>query len=184
MNNTTLIITLVIAVTGLLFILIILLLVKFGILGSKEVDVGKTIQFNDGKNIENGISSEIGLKGFYEDHSRTIVVNNGYTKSQRVYDIEFSDVQNGQLYIGKLRNQLVVGRKGEKEDTFLEIPHKSVSRRHLLIIQDNNSIYACDLGSKNHTRINGKLMQPGNYELVYSGDKLRLGVKEYQITIR
>ncbi|MBZ0288388.1 MAG: FHA domain-containing protein, partial [Anaerolineae bacterium] len=79
--------------------------------------------------------------------------------------------------IFKLGDATVVGR----EDATLQIDFdgypdgKYVSHRHAQIVKINGKYYIEDLGSSNHTYVNGIRLTDGQSEPLENGDKVRFG---------
>jgi pSer/pThr/pTyr-binding forkhead associated (FHA) protein len=75
---------------------------------------------------------------------------------------------------------------GRAEDCFLRFPQPDISRRHCLLVIDPPSIHIRDLGSRNGTFVNGKLIgqrpqdeSPEEVEMrdydLQEGDEVRIG---------
>jgi len=78
---------------------------------------------------------------------------------------------HGRCY--EIHDTFTIGR-GINADIQLLLP--GISRSHSKIIKEDDKYYVVDLGSKNGTRINGKLIQKA---LLQSGDLLELGKVKY-----
>ncbi|MFC1959551.1 FHA domain-containing protein [Chloroflexota bacterium] len=50
-----------------------------------------------------------------------------------------------------------------------------VSRRHMIIAQNNKNLYVQDLGTTNGSRINGNQLDPNEHYRLRDGDELELG---------
>lgn len=59
------------------------------------------------------------------------------------------------------------------------ISDKRISRRHASIIHRNGNYFIVDLGSKNHTYVNGNMLISNMEQILNSGDKIRLAVEEF-----
>jgi pSer/pThr/pTyr-binding forkhead associated (FHA) protein len=66
-------------------------------------------------------------------------------------------------------DKTVVGRR---QDCQLRIPTKDVSRQHCVLLVENDTLIAKDLGSSNGTFINGKRIAESKLK---PGDRLRVG---------
>ena len=71
------------------------------------------------------------------------------------------------------------GRK--KEDVDYPLSGEGVSRRHLLIFQTGEDIYAEDLSSTNGTYLNGERLTAGVPMQICEGDRLSIGPLQYQV---
>ncbi len=77
----------------------------------------------------------------------------------------------------KLGDATVIGR----EDPTIQIDFdgydegKYVSHRHAQIVKHDGGYYIEDLGSSNHTRVNGVKLAAGQSEPLHEGDKVRFG---------
>ncbi len=82
-----------------------------------------------------------------------------------------------------ISNTLVLGRRTEIEGaptpdvdlTAYEGDEKGVSRRHIRIECKHHLLYVFDLGSRNGTWLNGRLLVTNSRYLLRDGDELRLG---------
>ena len=80
-------------------------------------------------------------------------------------------------------NELVVGRCHDEQDveqpdidlTPFGAVEKGVSRRHLALIRQHDTIGLADLGSANSTFLNGQRLIPSERRILRDGDELRLG---------
>lgn len=59
------------------------------------------------------------------------------------------------------------------------INDKRVGRRHASIMHKNGNYFIVDLGSKNHTYVNGNMLISNMEQLLNNGDKIRLAVEEF-----
>ncbi|HQL53127.1 MAG: FHA domain-containing protein [Phycisphaerae bacterium] len=69
---------------------------------------------------------------------------------------------------------------GRRQDCQLRIPTKDVSRQHCVLIIDDASLVAKDLGSSNGTFVNGKRIAESELK---PGDRLRLGPVTFVVQI-
>ena len=65
---------------------------------------------------------------------------------------------------------------GRSSDNDIQIKDKTVSRRHLKIIQRENRYFVMDLKSRNGTFSNGKYLTPNNEHEIKSGDPVAIGM--------
>ena len=59
---------------------------------------------------------------------------------------------------------------------------EGVSRRHAKIVRRRNEVFIEDLGSFNGTFLNGKKLTPHRFEVLKSGDELKLGKLVLRVT--
>lgn len=69
---------------------------------------------------------------------------------------------------------------GRRQDCQLRIPTKDVSRQHCVLMIDDTSLVAKDLGSSNGTFVNGKRIAESELK---PGDRLRLGPVTFVVQI-
>ena len=81
-----------------------------------------------------------------------------------------------------LAERLVIGRRntetGETPDISLDAygaREQGVSRQHAMIVQEADGLKVMDLGSANHTYINGQRLIMHQARILRDGDELRLG---------
>lgn len=82
----------------------------------------------------------------------------------------------------QLNDKAILGRTGGESsrvalinlDTF-DADQKGVSRRHALLERDDDRLYISDLGSTNHTFLNGQQLQEHDRLVLRDGDHVRLG---------
>lgn len=71
--------------------------------------------------------------------------------------------------------QITFGRGAEND---IVIPENFVSHRHAVIYQQGGQYVVEDLGSRNHTYVNGQPLQGAAY--IKTGDVIRIGMAEFQ----
>ncbi len=77
----------------------------------------------------------------------------------------------------KLGDSTLIGR----EDPSVQIDFdgyedgKYISHRHAQVVKHDGAYYLEDLGSSNHTRVNGAKLSPGQSQPLKEGDKVRFG---------
>jgi hypothetical protein len=121
------------------------------------------------------------LVGHYEDLEPQRRWGTAYFNQRNRLQLEFRD--SGQVLVLDLHRTLVLGRKHtdphiNQPDIDL-IPYgaadKGVSRRHLILTRDHETISITDLGSANSTHLNGQRLNPNEARILRDGDELRLG---------
>ncbi len=90
------------------------------------------------------------------------IIQNIKTQEEQVYDL-FQDL-------------IVLGRTNTCD---IELPQKSVSRRHAEITQENQEYFITDLKSGNGTLLNNQKLSPEEKHLLRSGDVIR--IEDYEI---
>ena len=73
------------------------------------------------------------------------------------------------------RELMIVGREADSD---IIIPETNVSRHHAAIRTTPEGVFVEDLGSVNHTYVNGKVLEGKAY--VRPGDKIRIGLVTLQ----
>jgi len=96
-------------------------------------------------------------------------------------ELAFRDTED--VLVFPVFGEVIVGRCHEEED--LEQPdidltpfgavEKGVSRRHLALIRQHDTIGIVDLGSANSTFLNGQRLLPSERRILRDEDELRLG---------
>ena len=72
-------------------------------------------------------------------------------------------------------NSILIGRISSDErkpDVAFPADFKRIGRRHAMIERKNNEFYLIDLGSANHTLINGRVMEPNKPYLLKNKDEI------------
>jgi pSer/pThr/pTyr-binding forkhead associated (FHA) protein len=83
----------------------------------------------------------------------------------------------GELVMG--RTDLEVGFTPDVDLTFDDVKNtRSISRRHARISVRRGQHFIEDLGSTNGTRVNGRLLEPGEKVSLLPGDRIVLGLEE------
>lgn len=182
MDKDIQVIVLVVLGAIIVFLVVILILIQFGVLGHKKICNNMKICVNGGLNIDGlgGRTSDIGLKGFCEDYSGTLLTRLGRRENMQLC---LTNVESGLRYITHINNQVTIGRKNiERLSDFLEILEEpSISKRHLVVSRIGDRLYVQDIGSSNHTWVNGCMVE---YSVeIHTGDILRIGRGEFIVEI-
>ena len=72
---------------------------------------------------------------------------------------------------------------GRGDNCQLRPKSESVSRRHCAIVQKDGRVLLLDLKSRNGTYVNEKQLTPDKAKILKSGDKIRIGQLEFEISI-
>lgn len=91
-----------------------------------------------------------------------LLVLNLKTKEEQVFDFH--------------QDSIILGRVNTCD---VELPLKSISRRHAEITQENQDFFVADLGSGNGTFLNNQKLPPQEKHLLKSGDVIR--IEDYEI---
>lgn len=86
----------------------------------------------------------------------------------RVKNQERINIEKMEFYIGK-----------EMENDYVVYDNPTVSRKHAVLCLQNGQYYVMDKNSKNHTYINGNMINPMENVLIRHGDFLRLSNEEF-----
>ena len=89
-----------------------------------------------------------------------------------------------------LTDSIILGRVKQMDErgTFVDLrafgaEEDGVSRQHLLIRLDGNTVNICDLHSSNGTLLNGKRLEPDLHYPIRHKDEITLGLMELQIEL-
>lgn len=85
-------------------------------------------------------------------------------------------LETGSEYRMNLKTQAIIGRYGGKAD--IQIADTMVSKKHCMIYRKGDKIFLEDLGSTNHTFVNGCLVQ--SPMVLCNGDVITIGHGNYQ----
>lgn len=83
---------------------------------------------------------------------------------------------------------ILLGRQDVKRNILVDIdlsrfdPSKGISRKHALIVRNQDNYTIEDLNSANGTKVNGIRLQPGQKRLLQDGDVIELGQHIVQLT--
>lgn len=72
---------------------------------------------------------------------------------------------------------------GRSESCQLRPKSDSISRRHCAIVQKEGKVLLLDLKSRNGTFVNDKQLSPDKAKVLKSGDKIKIGQLEFEISI-
>lgn len=72
---------------------------------------------------------------------------------------------------------------GRGDECQLRPKSESVSRRHCALVQKEGRLLLVDLKSRNGTFVNEKQLSPDKAKILKSGDKIRVGQLEFEITV-
>lgn len=72
---------------------------------------------------------------------------------------------------------------GRSDSCNLRPKSESVSRKHCIIVLRDNKVLVQDLNSRNGTFVNEKRLPPDKAKVLASGDKLRVGKLEFEVTV-
>ena len=97
--------------------------------------------------------------------------------------IEVSFRDSGDHVVLNIEDELVLGRVHDEPGVPLPdldlSPYgaleKGVSRRHLTLMRDHDTIVVVDMGSANHTYLNGQRLIPHEPRILRDNDEVRLG---------
>ena len=178
MQIAIIILILVIILAAVIILTLFLLGVKRG--GRRNVD----IHMSGGADIRRGfISSDNNyFKGLSGDLENTLVLNS----DMRVYapgdakNIRLVNLVTTKGYNISLHPQIIIGR-APVDGAFTVSDDAAVSKRHCRLYCHNDEVYIEDLGSMNHTFVNGERIIAATR--LMSGDTVRVGNTEYRIFI-
>ena len=89
------------------------------------------------------------------------------------------------------KNEILIGRSSQKTGTIPDVdlsPYNAaesgVSRQHARLKFQDNTISIVDLGSVNHTYINGQRLHAHEVRVLRDGDEIRLGRLTMRVTFQ
>ena len=108
----------------------------------------------------------------------------GHTVSvtSNVWKISFFDMKTGQIHRYQFLDRFYIGRVAFQE---MNVPQMvlsqdpQVSKQHCMIYERDGYLCIQDLGSKNHTYLNKKIIQTASY--LYTGDILKVGHSSFRV---
>lgn len=126
---------------------------------------------------QGGVYKLVDNKG--EDTPTLISSKNSVTSSFSMIYIRLCQMYTGRYYDACLESSLMIGRipaVGEQSSLILDDP--MVSKKHCMLYRRGEQVLIQDLGSKNHTYVNGYPIEGA--VLLAHGDRLAFGNSEYQ----
>lgn len=97
----------------------------------------------------------------------------GGNESKVSYRLTLTDKNDpGKVFECELKDTVIIGRKSDVTDLAINYD-KSVSSKHCMILSKNGHFYIQDLGSANHTKLNGNVIYAE--EEVKNGDIITMG---------
>jgi hypothetical protein len=82
---------------------------------------------------------------------------------------------SGKLIIGRIHDQTAEGRLADVDLTPYGAVEAGVSRNHVALMRDLDTITVTDLNSSNSTFLNGQRLMPNEPRILRDNDELRLG---------
>ena len=72
---------------------------------------------------------------------------------------------------------------GRHSDADLSLESRTISRRHCVIVQKEGAVAIVDLGSRNPTIVNGKLLTKGKPQRLNDRDKVQIGRVKFRVAL-
>lgn len=91
--------------------------------------------------------------------------------------------RKNQDHININKDKFVIGKDMNYANYFIS-DNTAISRMHCKITLENGQYYITDTGSRNHTRVNGRIIQPEVKTPINDGDELRLANEEFEFYFR
>ena len=137
------------------------------------------VHINGGADIQTGRVSrdQNYFKGITGKLGGTVVVEGSRAKS-RGFFIEIMNISNGDKADFNVNNELIIGRISG-ENVYALPNDLMVSKQHCRLFVSGSDLYLEDLGSANHTYLNGTIITEPTH--IQSGDTIRLGKTELGI---
>lgn len=166
---------LLIVIVALIFIVVIAAVIALVSIrpGKKKTS---EVFFLDGADIDSGrLSAD---NNFFKGVSGTLddtVIMGGSQKLPRGTAVSIKNHSNNTITRLTIDSELTIGR----EAAFI-VHDKSVSRKHCKIVAEGNRLFLIDLGSSNHTYLNGKMIS--DKAEIKNSDIIRVGKTKLEIT--
>lgn len=103
----------------------------------------------------------------------------GRSMENNCQQIQLLGITNGQMIRIDSR-ECILGKSPQYAQKVIE-GSDSVSRKHCKISQKNGQFYIEDMGSLNHTYVNGSLVRKGESVPIRTGDVIRIADLEYEV---
>ncbi len=126
------------------------------------------------------VNTTLRLETLYEELPPHRRWDTAYFDHRSQVSLTFRDT--GEVLRFPVMGEVIVGRRHED---YVEQPdidltpfdgvEKGVSRRHLALVRQHDTIGIVDLGSANSTYLNGQRLLPSERRILRDGDELRLG---------
>lgn len=128
----------------------------------------------------NGYKNEGILKDTLDFTSKNMIISSPEMLNR---SIVLTDIDNNEnRYVCKMRDKAIVGRSRSADICITS--DVGLSRRHCRFYFLNDDLYIHDMGSVNHTVINGHILTKDDRDInVQDGDLLILGNTKLQISI-
>ena len=131
--------------------------------------------------IQNGINvkeqkSEFAKGNFFAGSNDTYNTYLTGTLEHDIWKISFVNIKTGKQYRLKFIIALWIGREEQRDHSracFVIKNDLKISKSHCVIYDDNGHLYIEDLGSKNHTYLNGKRVV--QTQLLKTKDVIQIG---------
>ena len=91
--------------------------------------------------------------------------------------------RKNQDHININMDKFVIGKDMNYANYFIS-DNTAISRMHCKITLEDGQYYITDTGSRNHTRVNGRIIQPEVKTAINDGDELRLANEEFEFYFR
>ncbi|BCN29979.1 hypothetical protein bsdtb5_12740 [Anaeromicropila herbilytica] len=199
--SKTMIIIIISVVVGLLILIIIGIIWWKHKKKEKKIlsDINNKVKKPDiiisgGKNVSNQeYSSNIGrsFMSAGDELDKTVVLHQEdifdktimLSPDQCLWSVKLKDIRNNRIFVKELRNELVIGRVGNSSDQAKIIIdyESSVSKRHCRIYLKESNVYIVDMGSSNHTFLNGVMLN--DEQLLKDGDVIGVGNLSLEVAL-
>lgn len=118
----------------------------------------KDVHISGGVNVETGqISSDNNyFKGISRSLEGTIVVGYDYRK-HTIFNCTIHDINKSKKTTVQIKDVIIIGRL-QSPEIYSITDDNMVSQRHCKLYLQDNKLWLCDMGSKNHTFLNGEIV--------------------------
>lgn len=105
-----------------------------------------------------------------------------YTREKQKELQLFHEGMYGQFAFYIRKKEFIIGKRRDSVDGYLGVSD-AVSRMHCRILHHNDSFFVSDMGSANHTFVNGTLVRAQEEKELAEGDKLRIADIDFKVHI-
>ena len=118
----------------------------------------KDVHISGGVNVETGqISSDNNyFKGISGTLEGTVVVGYDY-RQQTAFSFTVHDINKSRKTTVQINDNIIIGRL-QASDVYSITDDNMVSKKHCKLYIQDNRLWLCDMGSRNHTFINGRMI--------------------------
>lgn len=177
------IVYLIFAVILLLVVTAVLCILLFSMRRERLKEISGKVILKGGKSVNTEVIRENMGNGILNEHaeeSLPTVLSKRLPAGAR-HVLELADCETGYVYQAVFQNEIVIGSMPDKGRNGLAICITGISRSHCRIYYQEGCYAIEDVGSTNHTWLNGFLLDKPF--LIYTDDILQLAQRKFRVTI-